>query len=353
MEDLLAQERATEQHVLTLLKTADVSASDLLAAFDYYRALVEATSFADFQNAEPREMRLWHTHGEGKKYFSKKLRDHRKRHADKVVEDRQLTKSYLEFLKQSERFYRGYLFKVNKACGGIPELENVAQMATREGFGESQPDSLPSLPLESSRASAHRSLIFLGDLQRYRASEELEKTPNYGGAIGYYHLAAVIVPSSGLGHHQQAVVALDNRNHLRAIYHLYRSIAVPEPHPHALGNLGKEFEKTNAAWDRGELIQKGPPNDPDASKRALVGWFIRLHSMCYKGEPFRGHDELEREVLSQLSNVIRQRPLDETLQRMILTNMGAQWVAGEKFQGREQNYAHRENRTDTHRSKSI
>lgn len=338
MADLLAHERATFEQVVTLLKTPDITAQNVLEAFNYYRPLAEAAVCADFQNAESHEMRLWNAHTDGKRWFSKKLRSFRKNHSDKPVEERVLTKHYLEFLKQSELFYRFYINKVNDACGGIPELEEIAHMtrAMMDRSGESQQVSVPIPPLSKdvAKISCHRSFIFLGDLARYRASDKLDQNPNFGPSIGWYGLAASLLPFSGLGHHQQAVVALESGNHLRAIYHLYRSICVPEAHPHGLSNLGKEFEKINGAWDKGELIQKGRPNDPDASKHALVGWFVRFHSMCYKGEPFRGHDELEREVLSQLSNVIKQRPLDEVLQRMILTNIAAQYVAGERFQGK-------------------
>ena len=64
----------------------------------------------------------------------------------------------------------------------------------------------------------------------------------------------------------------------------------------------------------------------------LVGWFVRLHSMCFKGEPFRGYEELEREVLSQLSAEIKLRALDSTFMRMIMVNLAAQFNAGENFQ---------------------
>ncbi|KAF2161037.1 hypothetical protein M409DRAFT_70103 [Zasmidium cellare ATCC 36951] len=334
MVHLLEQQRATEQYLVTLLKTPHVAADELLAIFQQTRLLAQAATFADFQHAESHEMRLWNLHGDGKRWFSRKLRDFRKKHADRPVEERQWAKQYLTFLKESERYYRSYIHKIDKACGGIPELEAIAHASTEEDFGESQTDSAPTITREAAVASCHRNVIYLGDLARYRASDKLDRNPDFGRAVGWYKLATDILPSSGHGHHQLAVVTLEDQNHLQGIYHFYRSLAVPNPHPNAKANLGKEFEKTNAAWDRGELIQKGPPNDPDASKRALVGWFVRFHSMCYKGEVFRGHAELEREVLSQLSNVIKQRPLEPALQRMLLTNMAAQYVAGEAYQGR-------------------
>jgi hypothetical protein len=248
---------------------------------------------------------------------------------------------YLDFIKKSQVFYREYIYILSSSSVGIPELEAIAQMRDtmkdkNNSSGESQPlliaPELRSVVLKS----AHQCLIYLGDLSRWRASEQLDKVPEFGPAIGYYGLAATLMPSSGMGHHQQAVVELEQRHHLYAIYHLYRALVVAEPHPNAASNLHAEFKKTNAAWDKGELIQKGPPNDPEAPKRALVGWFVRLHSICYKGETFAGFDELEREVLGQMSTAIKQRLVDDKyerlLRKMIVVNLAAQHWAGQRFQ---------------------
>ncbi|EME85912.1 uncharacterized protein MYCFIDRAFT_131897, partial [Pseudocercospora fijiensis CIRAD86] len=244
-----------------------------------------------------------------------------------------LIKFFLSWIKQGERFYRAVILQLSTSIGGIPELEAIAQHEKSNGdTGESQPVDIPSALREAVLETCHRTLVYLGDLSRYRAAEKLDKEPDFGPAIGYYGLAASLKPRSGLGQHQLAVVALGQSRHLTAIYHLYRSLAVDDPHPNAAKNLRLEFEKTNSAWDKGELIQKGMPNDPDASKHALVGWFVRHHGMCFRGEPFRAHEELEREVLSQLSNVLKQRALDGTLMRMVLVNIAAQFIAGEGFQ---------------------
>ncbi len=44
----------------------------------------------------------------------------------RVVEKRKLMKQYLEFIKSSQRFYRGYIQRLASHFGGIPELERVA-----------------------------------------------------------------------------------------------------------------------------------------------------------------------------------------------------------------------------------
>ncbi|KAK3725505.1 hypothetical protein LTR37_000475 [Vermiconidia calcicola] len=333
MEDLLARERAAEQNVHYLLQNRDEPVLSLFQAFEEYRQITDACIFADYEaGASKKETALWYAHTEGKKFFHRELSDLRKQASDQPVAIRQLIRIYLQFLKDSQRHYREYIYKLNTTFGGIPELEAVAHQVKNDGAGESSQTSASPELRAKVLSSCHQTLIYLGDLSRYRASEKLDKNPDFGPAIGYYGLACTLSPSNGMGHHQQAVVALEQRNHLRAIYHLYRAIVVEQPHPHAAKNLKLEFNKVNAAWDRGELIHKAAPNDPESSKRTLVGWFVRLHSMCYRGEPFRGYDELEREVLGQLSTEIKQRSLNATLTRMVMVNLAAQYNAGEQFQ---------------------
>lgn len=335
MEHLLARERAAEEHVRTLLKDISLPISNLIPALDEYRAAWLATTSADHASgAEKREQKLWQMHTEAKRYFHKGLSDAR-RNAQQVVALRQVTKLYLNFIKDSERFFRDYICALRNIYGGIPELEAVAQKVKSGGEGESSRSIASPEQRKQALDSCHRILIYIGDLLRYRGSEKLDKNPDFGPAIGFYNLACALRPASGLGHHQRAVIALEQKDHLRAIYDLYRAIVLEEPHPNAANNLRLEFEKTNAAWDQGALIQKGPPGDADAPKNMLVGWFVRLHSMCFKGQAFRGYDELEKEVMGQLAAVIKQRDLNGTLKRMVLVNMAAQHYATERFKGNE------------------
>ena len=288
MEELLARERAAEQHVHYYLNSKDEPIVGLLQALDEYRQISRTPIFADFESGgAKREGALWHAHTEGKRYFHRALSGLRKQQ-DVPVATRHLIKLYLQFIKDSQRFYREYIHQLSQSFGGIPELEAIAQQVKNDGLGESSQSFVTPDVRNNVLYSCHQALIYLGDLSRYRASERLDKKPDFGPAIGYYGLACSLRPASGMGHHQLAVIALEQRHHMRAIYHLYRAIVVEDPHPNAANNLKLEFDKTNAAWDRGELIEKSVPNDPDSSKRTLVAWFVRLHSMCYKAEPFRG-----------------------------------------------------------------
>lgn len=181
--------------------------------------------------------------------------------------------------------------------------------------------------------SCHQTLIRLGDLSRYRETELVKKERNWSPAIGYYDLAGSLRPTSGTSHNQLAVIALADCNHLRSTYHLYRALAVEEPHATAKSNLEIGFKKVIVAHEKGELINHSLSKAAADSGKALVGWFMLLHAQCYKGVDFPGHDELENEVLSQLAIDLKERSLESTLQKIILVNIAAEYFAGVQLRG--------------------
>lgn len=182
--------------------------------------------------------------------------------------------------------------------------------------------------------SCHQTLIYLGDLFRYRAAERLDKEPDWGPAIGYYDLAAALRPSSGMAYHQQSVIAFEQGDHLRSTYFLYRSIVVEEPHPNAIPNLELQFKKISTGWEKGELVPKSSPQDPTASRKALIAWFVRFHSMSYRGQHFSEYEELEREVLSRTSAELKNRSVDGLLLKMCFINFAAQSTAASQFRNK-------------------
>ncbi|KAF4764557.1 hypothetical protein N7455_010998 [Penicillium solitum] len=268
------------------------------------------------------ESRLWDGHLKVNNRFRKQLLRFREEHGKKKpVERRKLERHYLDFIKSSQRFYRGYIQHLSSRFGGIVELERVARKFNFENLS-GQPPIKPSNDLRKLiLQSCHATLIRLGDLSRYRESELVSKDRNWGPAIGYYDLASVINSASGASQNQLAIIALADGNHLRATYHLYRALSAQEPHPTAKGNLEIELRKIMSAWAKRELIR---PEDAGIPGRALTPWFLYLHAKCYKGTDFPEHDELESEVLSQLAVEIRERSLEGTLQKFCLINIAAE-----------------------------
>jgi len=179
--------------------------------------------------------------------------------------------------------------------------------------------------------SCHATLVRLGDLSRYRETELKTVDRNWGPAIGYYDLAGALLPSSGASFNQLAVIAVTDGNHLKALYHLYRALSAEDPHPAAKGNLEIEFKKILSAWSKGQLIQ---PQDQKKPGKALEAWFTCLHARCYKGLEYSEHDELENEVLSQLSVDLKERALSSTLQKFSIINIAAEYLASMRAQGK-------------------
>lgn len=155
-------------------------------------------------------------------------------------------------------------------------------------------------------------------MSRYRETELVHKDRNWGPAIGYYDLASDINPVSGTSHNQLAIIALADSNHLRATYHLYRALSALEPHPTARNNLEIQFRKI---LNKKNII---PSEDVGIPGRALIPWFVYLHAECYKGIDFAEHDELENEVMSQLTVGLKERSLEATLQKFVLINIAAE-----------------------------
>ncbi|CAI7675585.1 unnamed protein product [Penicillium pancosmium] len=287
-----------------------------------FRTICQNTILLDFDTARDTdvESRLWEAHLKVNNRFRKLLSRYREENAKKKpVERRKLEKHYLDFIKSSQRFYRGYIQHLSSHFGGIVELEEVARKFNFENLSAQPP--VPVTPDLHKRIlqSCHATLIRLGDLSRYRETELVSKR-NWGPATGYYDLASVVYPVSGASHNQLAVIALADGNHFRATYHLYRALSTQTPHP-AKGNLEIEFKKVMNLWTKKELIR---PEDAGIPGRALAPWFVYLHAKCYKGDDFPEHDELESEVMSQLAVEIRERSLEGTLQKFCLINIAAE-----------------------------
>ncbi|KAL4788046.1 hypothetical protein BJX76DRAFT_228341 [Aspergillus varians] len=314
-----------EKDLLKNLAEKEPTFAEISHNISELRSAIQSAIFQDFETARTVDVegRLWDAHLKINTRFRKLLARLREDNGKKKkpVERRRLEKHFLEFIKSSQRFYRGYIQQLASHFGGISKLEKVARKFNFDTLSAAPPNQ----PLEPLRKcilqSCHATLIRLGDLSRYRETELATKERNWGPAIGYYDLATVIYPASGASHNQLAVIALADANHLRATYHLYRALSAQEPHPTAKGNLEIEFRKVMSLWAKRELIR---PEDAGIPGRSLAPWFVYLHAQCYRGVDFPEHDELESEVLNQLAVDLKERSLEGTLQKFCLINLAAE-----------------------------
>jgi Est1 DNA/RNA binding domain len=169
-------------------------------------------------------------------------------------------------------------------------------------------------------------------LSRYRETELKTKERNWGPAKGYYDLATAIKPSSGASHNQLAVIALSDGSHLRALYHLYRALSVDVPYPRARENLDKELKKI---LDRKKKNQLFSPLSAQYPSVVLQAGFVYLHARLHAGVNFSEHEELENEVLTNLSVELKERSLDDLLNRLALSNIAAQRLASIQAAGKQ------------------
>ncbi|KAF2749570.1 hypothetical protein M011DRAFT_457013 [Sporormia fimetaria CBS 119925] len=322
-----------------LSELADAGLSDeLTALLKEYRTACESVLLGDFEYASTvnLDQQLWDAHLKVNNTYRKALRNLKRNSRDHVVELRKVQRSYLSFIKASQRFYRQHIVHLDAQVDGLDELRKIARkLVLEQQPTEHATSTIPSKPLprelyKKVLLSCHQALIQLGDLSRYRETELAERNRNWGPAVGYYGLAVEVYPDSGQPHNQLAVIAREDGDHFRSTYHLYRSLACMQPHPLARRNLAIEFKKVVTAWDKGELIKNQTSPDGNGAGRALIAWFIRLHSKCFKGEEFPEHHALETEVLSQMAIELKERSLDSTLRKMILINLAAEYVASKQ-----------------------
>jgi hypothetical protein len=309
------------------LKSSGPSFADIDTLIVELRRVSQETVFLDFDYAirENVESHLWDAHTLINARYRKMTQYYLKVEKDKKVEKRKLEKRYADFLKTSQFFYKGYIQRLASHFAGMTELRRIAH---RLDLSTSSVD--PQVQVSSQSAHmiemcCHATLLHLGDLSRYRNAIRT-KDRSWAAALGYYALAGDLYPNSGSSHNQMAVIALEDSNHLDALYHLYCAIAVQEPHPLAKKNLEVEFKKISTAWETGAKSK----ND---SEGTLILWFVRLHAKLYKGEEFSTHDELENEVLSRLALLLKEQSFEDTLEKFVLTNIAAQYLAAERVQG--------------------
>lgn len=300
---------------------------DVDTLIEQLRIACEATILADFEyaNRENVEKCLWDHHVKINQRY-RKIVDHFKQDDQKkhVVERRKFEKRYADFIKTSQFFYKGYIQRLASHFEGMKELRRIAHRLSLDSKTVDQRVTVSPKVARLIDLSCHGTLLRLGDLSRYRNHLRI-KERSWAAALGYYELANDFMPEDGSAHNQMAIIALADGNHLDAIYHLYRALAVNVPHILAKGNLEIEFNKIKSIQEK----KHSPPKSDSMS--TLVWWFVLLHAKFYDGVNFQTHDELENEVLSRLALLLKEESFGETLQKVVLINMSAEYIAKQRM----------------------
>lgn len=279
-----------------------------------------------FATTENTEEALWTIHTSINSEYRRILG--RLKHSSHAVEKRKVEKSYNNFLRIAQKFYKGYIQRL-AARYDVQELKRVAQgidveQMTTEDKISPVPSELHTMVL----TSCHSTLIRLGDLARYR-TQARRKSSGYEIALTYYSLAQHLKPHSGFASHQMGIINLDQGHHLDVVYHFYRAWVVESPHPNARPNLESEFKSLNLP----QTAATKPRHNSSAPQDAFTMWFVRLHALFYKGEVFQQQSELEGEVMHRLEMAARSATSPNTLLKMTLVNISAHHIASLKYNG--------------------
>ncbi|PWW80340.1 hypothetical protein C7212DRAFT_276141 [Tuber magnatum] len=284
--------------------------------------------FVDFRLALDRDVegRIWSKHHKIIDRYRVVLSQFQEIHGRKrPVELRKLQNSFINFIKQATRFYRSLIQRLISHFG-LAELEWVIRKFNLSlDFPTTKPPIYEAEIKQLAISSCHRTLVFLGDLSRYR---EVSQNPkNWGPATGYYTLAKKLVPAFGSPHNQLAVIALNEGSNLSYTYHLYRALSVSEPFPEAGDNLGVGFRKVLKTFKVGNLTASFSRKEEQAIHE-LVALFVRLHAKCFTNTEFSDYEGLESEMLTQLALDLKERTMSNgMLTKFVLINIAAQSYA--------------------------
>ncbi|RHZ69848.1 hypothetical protein Glove_277g38 [Diversispora epigaea] len=320
---------------------------------DHYERII----FLDFEFSQSKEIEqiLW------KYVYYKFIEDYRKRiraasanSGKPKGNSRRLTSAFRSFLQEATGFYYFFIQKLASHFG-LEQLNPIIQKfgLTLESTDYSK-DSYNNDIKQRAVLSCHKSLIFLGDLARYRELQNDKPRKNWSTACDYYNSARQLVPDSGNPHNQLAVIATYSVDEFAAFYHYYRSLAVKYPFLTAKDNISFLFQKAKkSAIDTPESVHENHKRDQrengnrrrfshprqmmspvNANKmktaetlQPFFSDFIRLHSILYLKTDIESYSELKTSVLNRLKEFVLERVLDvDQLLKFTVINMAALYV---------------------------
>ena len=339
VDDAWLSAHATCKELQSALKGDKFTFDAILPTLLRYRTQSDVCVFLNFARArsDKVEAKLWEVHVTINQKFRYLLHGFKSREGKRrMVEQRKTIKQYIKFIKSSQRYYREYVAKLSTAYGvpGLDALAGAVNTAGAKEFFATNPTTFSDANRELVLRSYHETLLRLGDLSRYRETETITKDRNWGPAIGYYNLAGALKPASGASHNQLAAMALADHHEFRAIYHLYRAIAVQIPYAAAKANLEREFKSIRKAFDKGPLSTESQTD----GEVDLLEQFTCLHAQYYGNVRSPAIEKLEKNVLATIAVKLRGRMLEGFLPKMVLTNIAAEHVTHTEGRNRAQEY---------------
>ncbi|GFQ74680.1 hypothetical protein TNCT_681411 [Trichonephila clavata] len=164
----------------------------------------------------------------------KKLEDNRE-NQDLIKE------TLLNIILEGSIFYENLLEKQEETFGF-----KLSKILEYEYIGTARiPEHLRSVLI-----SVQKTLIYLGDLARYK--EQVSQTASYGKARSWYLKAQQLAPKNGIPYHHLAMLAFHTRRRLDAIYYFMRSLAASNPYLSSKESLLPLFDEARKKYEQYE-----------------------------------------------------------------------------------------------------
>ncbi|CAG8756580.1 5398_t:CDS:2, partial [Racocetra persica] len=175
--------------------------------------------------------------------------------------------------------------------------------------------------------SCHKSLIFLGDLARYRELQTEKPRKNWSIACDYYNHARHLVPESGNPHNQLAVIATYSADEFSAARKSSadaqeKGQETPQRDQKENGSRRRfSHQRQTSSAAQSAKIRTGE------ATQAFFSDFIRLHSILYFRTDLESYSELKAALLNQLRESVLSLALDpDQLLKFTAINMAASFV---------------------------
>ncbi|KAJ3258388.1 hypothetical protein HK103_003676 [Boothiomyces macroporosus] len=155
----------------------------------------------------------------------------------------QLSSSFRLFLIDASGYYLNLLFKLNRHYGHLDDhVLNELQLINENTLPE-QAVSVDKETQERLVQFYYKTLIYLGDLARYRETHSEKRVKDYKTARKFYKLSLLINPNVGNPFNQLAVLDTYESKEISAVEMYFRSLVVESPFPTAKDNLKVMFQK--------------------------------------------------------------------------------------------------------------
>lgn len=330
---LLKKTQAAEKSLKELLVTKRKSPSDpkVVSLRSAIRDNYEEIIFLDhaFASRKDVELSLW------KSAFYKPIEEYRYRirklsaaapnSPDAAAQKADTCKRFRGFLAEAGGFYTGLLRKMQiqfqLEMGGLLEMGGPLAMSGRASSSRAAAASISSWRerVAPQYVSCHRSLIFLGDLNRYREQHrDGPGGPDFSSAAKYYTRAIRLLPTIGNPFNQLAVLATYDDDECDALYRYCRSLCLRTPFDTARDNMRLLFEKNREKMQR---LGQNSKRDAGAAKSILARFrtrFVRLHGILHTGRGLETFGEVQNQVMNDLAFLHKGGVLDRTLALRLL-----------------------------------